>query len=229
MPPIPSTLIGVVTLVVLVLPGVIYSAVRMRYHGFRVADREVSSQIVRAFAFSFIADALYLAVLGDLLLGWMKLGPSGLPIRPRELGLSLLVLGILIPALVATLQYGDIRIRQHTVRGKNFRFPRPASSYDPTPTAWDMAALALGERWIRIRMSDDRWIGGWYSSESYVSTYPEPPDIYIESQHQMTEAGEIGEEVKGTAGVWVPLKDATLVEWINPEPNGTETTNEQGS
>src|SRR6184192_4142572 len=111
MPPIPSTLVGVMTLVVLVLPGVIYAAVRTRFSGYGVADKELASQVVRAFAFSFVADTIYLALLGDWLLDWMKLGPSGVPAHPRQLGLALLALGILIPATLAAVQFGDLRRR----------------------------------------------------------------------------------------------------------------------
>ncbi|WP_282777463.1 DUF6338 family protein [Nocardia sp. CC201C] len=215
MPALPTTLIGVVVLIALVLPGVIYSATRARFCGFRSTDRELGAHVVRAITFSFIIDSIYLVAFGDRLLNWFEM-TSGKPAHPRELGIALFTLGALLPAVIATILFGKIRRKTRIIWRWTFRYPWPTSPHEPTPTAWDKAAPNLSDCWVRVRLSDDRWIGGWVSSRSYVSTYPEPPDIYLESQHHMTEDGEIGSEIENTAGVWVPLKEASVVEWIHP-------------
>ncbi|WP_280410277.1 DUF6338 family protein [Nocardia brasiliensis] len=221
MPPLPTTLIGVITLVILVLPGVIYTSVRIRFRGYRSSDRELGSLVLRAISFSFIIDALYLAVFGDALLRWIKASPSGVPAQPRQMGIALFALGVLIPAAIAVFQYGKISLREGELAGRRFKYPWPSSPHDLVPTAWDKAALDRESGWVRIRLSDGSWVGGWYSTESYVSTYPEPPEFYIEHQFRIDENGEIREKVANSAGVWVPLKDVTVVEWIaEPENQG---------
>jgi len=59
-------------------------------------------------------------------------------------------------------------------------------------------------------------VAGWYDSKSFISTYPEPHDIYLQSQWTIGKDGTIGERMPRTAGVWVALKENTVVEWIDP-------------
>lgn len=52
---------------------------------------------------------------------------------------------------------------------------------DPVPKAWDKI-FSSGERFfVIIHMKDGQRVGGFYGENSYVSSYPEIQDIYIES------------------------------------------------
>jgi hypothetical protein len=93
---------------------------------------------------------------------------------------------------------------------------RRGTGYRGTPTAWDHAAPSRGGRFVRIRIGPGRWVGGWFGNDSYVSTYPEPPDIFLESQWAVDTEGQIGERVAKTAGVWLRLRDGDIVEWVDP-------------
>jgi hypothetical protein len=69
---------------------------------------------------------------------------------------------------------------------------------------------------VRIRIGEGKWVGGWYGNDSFISTYPEPRDIYIQAQHHVDEGGQFCGRVQGTAGVWFSVRDGDVVEWVEP-------------
>ncbi len=61
------------------------------------------------------------------------------------------------------------------------------------------------------------------SGKSFVSTYPQPRDIYIQEQFTISADGSIGDRIPNTGGVWLSITDGSIVEWIN-EPEGDTDT-----
>jgi hypothetical protein len=216
---VPTTAYGVIVLVLLVLPGIVYAAARTAVQGFRWQDRDVASRVLQALLVSALLDAVYLLILGDTAIRLVTLTKDGLvSTNPRlAAGLGLLLLGV-IPSLVAYVIHGRTSFQRLNAPGLRWvRVPRPMYRYSPVPTAWDSAAPSLGGTWVRIRIGEGKWVGGWYANGSYVSTYPESRDIYIEDQHHVDEHGRFGKKVEGSAGVWLALRDGDVVEWVQPE------------
>ncbi|GAB3259850.1 DUF6338 family protein [Kineosporia babensis] len=220
---IPATQFNVAVFLVMVLPGVVHAAVRTRYAGLRGHDRDMSSRILQALLVSTLLDAFYLVVYllvrGERANAMLVNPRAWAPQHLREIAWGLLILGIVLPAALAFIAYGPLTwVPVSTRRGLRWlRLPgKRRSAYSPTPTAWDFAAPRRGGCWVRIRISESTWVGGWMGANSYLSTYPEPRDIFIEDQHHVNELGEIKEPVANSAGVWVSLPEGAIVEWINP-------------
>ncbi len=213
---IPTDANGVVVLLVLVLPGVVWTTVRTAVRGQFPQDRDVAARVLQSLVISAVLNAAYLLMFGSAAVERVKSGAQGNSSHPRLAASAVLVLAVIVPATLAYLVHGRPTLRPVTTAVGTFRLPLSSSGYESAPTAWDKKAPALGGHWIRIRVADRTWVGGWYGDESYVSTYPEPRDIYIEDQHHVGEDGMIGAAVDGSAGVWLALKDGDIVEWIKP-------------
>jgi hypothetical protein len=215
---IPTTQYSLGVFLVLVLPGIVYAAVRTGAAGMRAPDRDVSARVLQALLVSVLLDVLYLLILGDWVLDLFdRSDKQGLG-HPRQAALTLLVLGIAVPAAVAYAAHGQLTsVPVASWLPAWVRRPQRSSPHRSIPTAWDFAAPSRGGRWVRIRMAEGKWVGGWIGNDSYVSTYPEPRDIFIEDQHDISAAGVIGAQIKDTAGVWVALREGDLVEWLYPD------------
>jgi hypothetical protein len=224
---IPSSAYGIVVFIVLVLPGIVYGITRAAVSGTRAHDKDWSARILQALLVSIGLDAVYLLIFGRHIVSALTAGRETLTDHPRQVAIAALILGIVIPAIGAYLIHGQLRWQQVSTRGRFvLKLPRRQTGYRPAPTAWDEVARNLEGRWVRVRIGDGKWIGGWFGSKSYVSTYPEPRDIYIEDQHLIDAAGVIGSQLPDTAGVWLAIKDGDIVEWIDPSPTATPPPDE---
>lgn len=213
---LPSDGPGILTYLALIVPGLIFIAIRAQLRGFRDVDRSVGARILLAFVVSAILDAIYLAFLGGPVLERLQTGRS---ISSGELTAAawlFLLLGILIPVLMSWAIYGDAPILRPLHRG----FARAGASltdsrYESTPTAWDLVATSTDAGWVRVRLGDGVWVGGRFGNNSYFSTYPEPRDLFIEEQYAMTEDGGFQDPLPSSAGVWLAIKDDYQVEWLH--------------
>ena len=76
---------------------------------------------------------------------------------------------------------------------------------------------------MRVRLADGVWVGGWFSTDSYMSTYPVAPDLFIESAWKMDADGGFVSKVPNTRGVWVAIPPGTVVEWVaDPTEEGPD-------
>lgn len=217
---VPDSVLGVVALVALVVPGVLYASVRVWAGGFRWTDHTVSARLFEAVLVSIALDAAYLVVAGPELMRVAADPRAALLREPAEVGRWILVLGVLVPvalgcALHVRLRWWRPPLRVLRVRGLRWvRVPvGRTTAYESVPTAWDKVAARRVDTWVSIELPDGRRVGGWFSTDSFVSTSPRSRDIYIEEQFVVREDGTLGERVENTAGVWVSLPDESLVEW----------------
>lgn len=223
---VPTDAFGVLALVVLVLPGIVWISVRTAVRGRRANDADVAGRVLQALAISVALDAAYLLILGPSAI--RRLSAVSEPGTPgiRMTAAAVLTLGVAVPALAAYLVNGKTALRKvHPRAPKWCRLPLRTTANQSTPNAWDWAAPNLGGRWVRIRTAEGKWVGGWFGNGSYISTYPEPHDIYVIDQHAVAKDGTIGDLVPDSAGFWMALKDGDIVEWIDPPtpaPGGTE-------
>lgn len=207
---VPSTAEQVAIVLVMLLPGVCYQAVRERLRGLLPAEKEPGNRLVRAVAVSAVLDSVYAVVAGPWLVGFVGGGRGGvlraLAERPRQAGLAALLLVVAVPAAVAL---GEAWLAARRLRAR----------YDPIPTAWDALFVDRGPCFVRIRLRSGAWLGGWYGGRSNASSYPHPADLYLESQWAMTEDGRFGARLEGTGGVYVSGTDVEVLE-ILERPGG---------
>ncbi|MFF7240166.1 DUF6338 family protein [Streptomyces collinus] len=203
----PSTVQQLAILVLLVLPGTSYLFARERLLGIREAEQEVNNRFLRALAVGVLLDSAYLITAGPhlvrLLRGGGKGPLTGVAEQPRETGLWLLLLIVVVPTLVAWAEAYWIRRRR-------------AAVYEGTPTAWDALFQGRGACFVRVRLKNGGWAGGWYGSRSRASAYPQPGDLYLQSQYRMEPDGTFGPRMSGTAGLYVRAADVDLLEFHEP-------------
>jgi hypothetical protein len=113
---------------------------------------------------SVLLDSIYALAAGPALIrifaGSGRHGLGALAAQPREAGLAGLILFVLIPAGVA---YGEFAVRNR----------RAVSLCKATPTAWDHLFRQRASCFVRVRIKDGTWVGGWYGDKSIASAYPQ--------------------------------------------------------
>lgn len=203
----PSTVLQIMLLVLVVLPGVTYQFLRERLRGPVPGERDLGERVLRAVAASVVLDTLYLVVAGPRLVGFAQHAGAGgwqaAARQPRLAGLLGLTLFVAVPALAA----GGVTWWQRRLR--------PAR-YGSTPTAWDHLFRRSGPCFVRMRMRDGAWVGGWYGSRSYATSYPQPAEIYLESAWLMRPDGGFDRPVRDTAGLHIRAADTDVLELLHP-------------
>ncbi|MEV4948915.1 DUF6338 family protein [Streptomyces sp. NPDC053755] len=204
---VPGTVQQLTVLLVLVLPGVFYQAVREHLRGAVASEQEPQNRLVRAIAAGALLDAVYAVVAGPWLVRVLTgegAGPvAGVLRQPREAGLAALVLVVLVPAGVAWAEAAWGRRRRR-------------ARYEPTPTAWDALFRERGSCFVRVRLKNGLWVGGWLGTRSAVSAYPQQGDVYLQAQYRMGPDGTFLGRVPGTAGVYVRAADVDVLELLHP-------------
>lgn len=206
---LPESLFQLLTLLLLVVPGIVFTYVRRWLRGPSADDKDFSIRLIHAIAASVVFDSLYLIVVGPQLLSIFQMPTEEGLESPRVVGVTVLALTVVIPTLVALVAH---------LRFAGWKLS-VAERRNPTPSAWDYAAPKRGDCYVRILTGDGRWVGGWMPvGFGYVSTYPEPRDIFIPSQWEMSPKGEFLSPIEGSEGVYVPLTGSERVAWISPGP-----------
>ncbi|MCQ4080930.1 DUF6338 family protein [Streptomyces sp. RB6PN25] len=204
-------------LLVLVLPGVFYQAVRERLSGVLAAEQEPQNRLVRAIAAGALLDAVYAVAAGPWLVQLVAGsgdGPvAGVLRHPRQAGFAGLLLVVVVPSAVAWAEAWWL--------GRRAR-----ARYEPTPTAWDALFHERGSCFVRMRLKSGLWVGGWLGSRSAVSAYPQPGDLYLQAQYRMAPDGSFVGRVPGTAGVYVRAADIEVLEVLLPPATAEARTGE---
>lgn len=217
--PFPTTAFGIATLIVLLLPGLVFGLVRRKLRGFQYDDLTFDARVAQAVVVSVLLDSVYLIVASQWLGTLVRFVDGEVWIqRPFGLAITLLVGAFVVPAGLAALIWSPYRIRRIT-KSQDHRFPLKLERtvyYDSVPTAWDVGATSPAHRMVRVRMDDGTWAGVFFGPGSYVSTYPEPRDIYISHQYHMKPDGSFGGAVEGGAGMWLRVGDNNVVEFLEP-------------
>ena len=204
---VPSTALQAALLVMVILPGFIYQFLRERLRGPVEGERDLGERALRAVAVSILLDALYAIVAGPELVrlfrGTDPADWNGLAQRPRMAGLAALVLFVGIPSVAA----GGISAWERR---------RRRTRYCTTPTAWDHMFRSQGSCFVRLRLRDGSWIGGWYGAHSYATSYPQPPELFLESAWRMNPDGSFAHRIGQTAGLYVRMSDTDMLELLHP-------------
>lgn len=223
---IPTTAFSLGVFLLLVVPGIVYSRVRVASVGYRGPDLTAAGQGLDALFISVLFDAVYLAAYGAVALAI----PDLLTVQqiasryPLISGAASIVLFLIVPAGVSAATHRVDWIP--TKRGPAWlRRPSLGNAYRSTPSGWDHNALTNTQEpsFVRVRLADGVWVGGWFSTDSYMSTYPVAPDLFIESAWKMDADGGFVSKVPNTRGVWVAIPPGTVVEWVaDPTEEGPD-------
>ena len=201
----PTSVTQLLLLLLFVVPGFVYQAVRISVRGRLPLDIELSTRIVRAIVSSGMFALVYLVILGQDLIDAAHGVGYGFE-HPRLGAVVALLGGIIIPALLALVRVPEWAWLQRA----STHLPQ-VTKYDPTPTAWDKTFQSIGECFIRVLNNDGRWIAGFYGSASYATSYPEPHQLFLERAFHVSDDGTIGEEIDGSQGV---LIDCTAIQLL---------------
>lgn len=239
--PLPSTPFGVLAIIVLLLPGFVFVLARRQIRGFRPDDRAVSAQVLQALVISIFADALYIVLLWGWFVSLISVEDNTVLVRdPAGLGWAILACGFAAPALAAVIIYfpyrfvrtdadadGDIEAGdQSRLRVLGWTLKR-RHYYSTVPTAWDRGVAQAGPRLVRVRLPDGSYVGGIYSAGSYVSTYPEPHDMYISQTYEMSAEGAFGAQIEEGSALWLSIGADHLVEFFPVPSDAVIETKEQ--
>ncbi|GAA3134909.1 DUF6338 family protein [Streptomyces rectiviolaceus] len=211
----PSTTFQLAVLILFVLPGAVYQFLRERWRGPIPQERTLSERILRALVASVVLDTAYLVAVGPEVLRLVRVGQGGLlhgdvpDERLRLVGLVGLALFVAVPAAAAAA----LSLRQR----RQLR-----ARYQGTPSAWDHIFRDRRPCFVRLRLRDGTWVGGWYGNKSYATSYPQPRELHLESAWRMRDDGSFTERVEGTAGLHVRGADVDIVEMVDPPASAPE-------
>ncbi len=219
----PESWVQVAVVLTAVMPGFVYQVSRRRVGGPDPDEREFGVRILRAIAASAVFAGLYALVLGSTIVTYVE-DPARALADIQLMGLSFLALVVATPWAAARLVFyvrtsGWFQAAAVSVVAK-LRLKRP---WNPTPSAWDFAFARLQPGWVRVRLADGSWVGGWFAERSFASSFPEPQELYVEVGYVMADDGKFTEEVSAPAGMVVRCQDAVVVDFIPYESdNGRE-------
>lgn len=223
---LPSTVVGLLLIVVIVLPGCSYIWAYERQvsaYGVTLADRTL-----RFIAVSLLFHAIF---------AWPEYVVHRVAIEGRSeiataqfallwggalclLGLPA-TLGTVLGGLYATRTHrtGWERVRRHLTAEREKHLLRFALGRAPAPRAWDNFFSERPNVYIRVRLADGVWIGGRFADQSYAGGFPHDADLYLEEAWAVDQASGafIGDRGLGIP-VYVPAGQIVWME-IDPEQN----------
>ena len=225
---IPESLPQVLIFIGMLVPGISFVTVRTWFLGWRTPDHGAGARILEALyvsaIFAIVYTGLGLAVFGlasdvtgMVTLGsfehWVNDGWRGTP--AWWIGLVVILLLVAVPGGVASLMSWGRKVTELGEDGKVVRRWRRVNRNQSTPRAWDLAGYgAETPRFVRVKTATGVYVGGWFDVQGYVSTYPFERDIFIAHQWRMSKRGKFLEPLVDSLGVWVPITDECIVEWI---------------
>lgn len=88
----------------------------------------------------------------------------------------------------------------------------------PIPKAWDYFFSGGKPCWVVATLKSGKVVGGFYGSQSFVSSYPENEDLYLELLSNMTPEGRLNGITPLTLGGIIRMEDVQLLELFKYEP-----------
>lgn len=213
---LPTDGFGVLILLILAVPGIVFASSRSSLRGRRAGDQSAAMRLLEGTVTSVIFSSFYTVafagILGPVLTDPVKAFRGD----PQLWATVLLVFGIVLPALLAWLIYGRAPfLKWLRIAGGWAKDKLVGTGYVDTPTAWDWAPSVVGPSWVRVRIAPGEWVGGKYSGDALTSTYPEPRDLFFEEPWHMDANGNFVDPVNGGRGCWIAIRDEYVVEWVD--------------
>ena len=219
---LPESSFAIAVLIALAVPGIVFSTVRTFLRGYSYEDKDLASRLSQAITVSVVLVAVYMMFFSTLVFRGLELTTgkdADVVITDASLvGMDVAIFAVAVPAALAAARYGIPWSRWswpgELRRALSFG---AAATMSSAPTAWDFAARSRNEMYVRIwRPENDsgRWIGGWYSGGSYMSSYPEARDLFIALPFNMGADGSFTSATENSVGLWITIRDDDFVEWL---------------
>lgn len=232
---VPESLPQIAAFVLMLVPGLTWAVVKTWLVGVRDPDYGAGARILDALfisaAFLVIYSAVALMVFVrdyslEVARGVLDIAYKTWP----SWGVALAAFGLLVVVPGVSSYFVNRRRVSYTTvvtaqdgEQKTKTKKRSINRPNSIPTAWDMAAYEkITERWVRVRLGDKLYFGGYFGPGSYASTYPHGRDLFIEEQWEMGRDGRFLQPVKNSLGVWLPVPDNAVVEWLDGDPTEKE-------
>lgn len=91
----------------------------------------------------------------------------------------------------------------------------------PFPTVWDYVFDRREPAFVLLRLTDGRFIWGYWGPGSYAGVHPNDGDLYLSAVYNVDENGDFGEPVPNTAGLHIRRDQYSYVEFFHrPEQPG---------
>jgi Family of unknown function (DUF6338) len=82
----------------------------------------------------------------------------------------------------------------------------------PIPRGWDYFVMNNREFCVLFHLKDGKLLGGYFGANSYASTYPQQPEMYVEQVWRVDEFGKFIEMVPGSLGM--VINECVRVEFL---------------
>lgn len=180
------------------MPGIIAIKVYDLFHP--PEKRDFGTAILEASAYGLIN-------LGIWLLPLLSINEKGF-IQNHPWWYAVLSFGFLVisPTAMAVL----------LVRLRNTKLVAHHIGY-PTKTAWDSYFKKRRECWILFHLKSGKMVGGYFGPKSYVSAFPQSPEVYVEEVYRVGDDGKFIEKVLGTLGMVILLAEWERLEFLEME------------
>lgn len=86
----------------------------------------------------------------------------------------------------------------------------------PSPTSWDwfFSNRAGNHYYVRFHLKEGTQFGGYFGENSFATSSPSAPEIYVEEVWRLDEDGRFVERVEETDGAMVNREDCTRIEFF---------------
>jgi hypothetical protein len=224
-----NTVIGLLIVLVFVLPGSVYTWAYERQtsaFGVTFADRVLRFIAVSTIFHLVLAWPEYLlyrtalARRDDVLTGQFA---------ALWVGMVLLVavpavLGTVLGGLYATRtdRTGWEWVRKRLSVNAEQRLLNVALGRTPAPRAWDNLFSERPNKYLLVRVEDEKWIAGRFAAASYAGGFPHPTDLYLEEAWEVDQrTGQLGANGLGFP-VYIAADTVKWIEVMNEQSNGQE-------
>jgi hypothetical protein len=85
----------------------------------------------------------------------------------------------------------------------------------PVPMSWDYVFSKGKSYWIIFHLKNGKKIGGYYSTDSFASGYPDTQEIYVQELWQLDDLGRFRQKVGRTAGGYFRTEDCDFIELLS--------------
>lgn len=213
---IPTSMQQLLITLVLVLPGFVYQEVRVRFRGRLPSDIELTSRLLRALATSTMFALVYIALATYWLADYPEARAWAL-IHPAGSAVIAFVAAFAAPAVVASLpELLGVRRRITQLQQNVAWWPSWRSTWDPRPSGWDVAFQTTARGFVRVKTKDGTWYAGYFGDNSYASSFPDSPSLYLERSYAVDANGAIGQPINNSRGAVINCSDVELVELLAP-------------
>jgi len=216
---IPETWAQVTVVLACIVPGFVYQVSRRRVAGPDPEQADLGERLLHAIASTAVFAGVYALLAGPQIRDYVR-SPTRALDDVQLLGVYFVIFAIVVPwAAARVVFYVGSNDKVQAWRVAAAKKLHTQRAWDPTPSAWDFAFSKGTAGWVRVQLSDGRWLGGWFSSNSYASSYPNPQELFVEVGYLIDENGTFTTDVHAPGGLFIRCTDALSVDFLPAEPD----------